>query len=62
LIGDGLLFDAAVAWRRGNETGLVFTGVHDLHESEPAERPGLRNLWLGWYSAMPHPPIMHGRP
>ena len=51
LIEEGLLFDAAIAWRRGNETGLVFTSRHDLSESEPAERPGLRDLWMGWLRA-----------
>lgn len=51
LIDEGLLFDAAVAWRRGNETGLVFTSRHDLSESEPAERPGLRDLWMNWLRA-----------
>jgi hypothetical protein len=53
LVDEGLLFDAAVAWRRGNETGLVFTGRHDLSESEPPNRPGLRDLWLGWLRASP---------
>jgi hypothetical protein len=62
LIGDGLLFDSAVAWRRGNETGLVFTGTNDLHEADPPERPGLRDLWLGWRRELVHPPIWHGRP
>jgi hypothetical protein len=51
LVDEGLLFDAAVAWRRGNETGLVFTSRHDLSEGEPPERPGLRDLWLGWRHA-----------
>jgi hypothetical protein len=50
LVDEGLLFDAAVAWRRGNETGLVFTSRHDLRISEPRERPGLRKLWLSWTS------------
>ncbi len=51
LVDEGLLFDAAVAWRRGNETGLVFTTRHDLSEGEPPERPGLRDLWMGWLRA-----------
>jgi hypothetical protein len=51
LVDEGLLFDAAVAWRRGNETGLVFTSRHDLRISEPRERPGLRDLWLSWTGA-----------
>jgi hypothetical protein len=48
LVREGLLFDAAVAWRRGNETGLVVTGRHDLRISEPPERRGIGALWLGW--------------
>ncbi len=51
LVDEGLLFDAAVAWRRGNETGLVFTSRHDLSESEPPDRPGLRDLWMDWLRA-----------
>jgi hypothetical protein len=51
LVDEGLLFDAAVAWRRGNETGLVFTSRHDLSDGEPADRPGLRDLWMGWLRA-----------
>jgi hypothetical protein len=51
LIDEGLLFDAAVAWRRGNETGLVFTSRHDLSEGEPPDRPGLYDLWMGWLRA-----------
>jgi hypothetical protein len=51
LVDEGLLFDAAIAWRRGNETGLVFTSRHDLSDGEPADRPGLRDLWMGWLRA-----------
>jgi hypothetical protein len=51
LVEEGLLFDAAIAWRRGNETGLVFTSRHDLSDGEPPERPGLRDLWMGWLRA-----------
>jgi hypothetical protein len=46
LIRDGLLFDAAVAWRRGDEAGLVFKEQHDLRtDTEPARRR-VRALWI----------------
>ncbi len=48
LVREGLLFDAAIAWRRGDETGLVFTGVHDLQLGDPPERRGLQALWEIW--------------
>ena len=45
LIRDGLLFYAVVAWRRGDETGLVFKDPHDLlTELDPARRR-VRALW-----------------
>jgi hypothetical protein len=46
VIKDGLLFDATVAWRRGNEAGLVFSGHHDLRGNiDPANRAA-RALWV----------------
>jgi hypothetical protein len=39
LTQEGLLFDAAVAWRRGNETGLVLKGCRDLLTMVRPERP-----------------------
>ena len=46
LVDAGLLLDAEIAWRRGEETGLVFTGRHDLRSGGDPARPGLRELWL----------------
>jgi hypothetical protein len=45
LVYDGMLFDAAVAWRRGDETGLVFTGQHDLRSEICHAAPALKALW-----------------
>jgi len=46
LISDGLLFDAMVAWRQGDATGLAFKGRHDLRtEDDPAYR-SVRALWV----------------
>jgi hypothetical protein len=45
VIKDGLLFDATLAWRRGDETGLAFTGRHDVRgDVDPAHR-GVHRLW-----------------
>jgi hypothetical protein len=45
VVKEGLLFDAAIAWRRGDQIGLTFSGQHDLRESaDPAHR-GVRALW-----------------
>jgi hypothetical protein len=45
LVDAGLLLDADIAWRHGEETGLVFTGRHDLRSGGDPARPGLRDLW-----------------
>ena len=45
LIRDGLLFDAAVAWRRGDEAGLVFKEPHDLRTDTNPVRRSVRALW-----------------
>ena len=45
LIRDGLLFDAAVAWRRGDEAGLVFKDQHDLRTDVDPVRRHVRALW-----------------
>jgi hypothetical protein len=39
LTEEGLLFDAAVAWRRGDETGLVLKGCRDLLTDVRPEPP-----------------------
>jgi hypothetical protein len=45
VIREGLLFEANVAWRRGEETGLVFVGQCDLRgDVDPAHR-GVRAMW-----------------
>jgi hypothetical protein len=45
VVKEGLLFDAAVVWRRGDQVGLTFTGQHDLRDdTDPAHR-GVRALW-----------------
>jgi uncharacterized membrane protein YidH (DUF202 family) len=45
LIRDGLLIEAAVAWRRGNETGLAFKTRHDLHTETSVAYGPVRALW-----------------
>jgi hypothetical protein len=45
VVKEGLLFDATIAWRRGEQIGLAFTGQHDLRtDADPAHR-GARALW-----------------
>ena len=45
VVKEGLLFDAAVAWRRGDQIGLTFSAQHDLRQgADPAHR-GVRALW-----------------
>ncbi|HEY3889547.1 MAG TPA: PilZ domain-containing protein [Caulobacteraceae bacterium] len=45
VVKEGLLFDAAIAWRRGDQIGLTFSGRHDLrHDVDPAHRQA-RALW-----------------
>jgi hypothetical protein len=45
VVKEGLLFDATVAWRRGEQIGLAFSGQHDLRtDTDPAHR-GARALW-----------------
>jgi hypothetical protein len=45
VVREGLLFDARIAWRRGEEIGLAFTAKHDLRtDVDPAHR-GARALW-----------------
>ena len=44
-IKEGLLFDATIAWRRGDQIGLAFSGQHDLRgDVDPAHRV-VRALW-----------------
>jgi hypothetical protein len=45
LIRDGLLIEAAVAWRRGNETGLAFKTRRDLRKETSAAYRPVRALW-----------------
>jgi hypothetical protein len=45
VVKEGLLFDAAIAWRRGEQIGLTFSGQHDLRDDvDPAHRHA-RKLW-----------------
>ncbi len=45
VVKEGLLFDAAIAWRRGEQIGLTFSGQHDLrYDTDPAHRRA-RALW-----------------
>jgi hypothetical protein len=44
-IKEGLLFEANVAWRRGDQTGLAFVGQCDLHGDVDPARSGVRALW-----------------
>src|SRR5580658_3153027 len=45
VIKEGLLFEAGVAWRRGDETGLAFVGQYDLRGDVDPARKGVRALW-----------------
>jgi hypothetical protein len=45
VVKEGLLFDATIAWRRGEQIGLAFSGQYDLRKDvDPAHR-GARALW-----------------
>jgi hypothetical protein len=45
VIKDGLLFEASVIWRRGDELGLVFNDRRDLRRDSDPSRMGVRALW-----------------
>jgi hypothetical protein len=45
VIKEGLLFEANVAWRRDDQTGLVFVGQCDLRSDVDPARSGVRALW-----------------
>jgi hypothetical protein len=44
-IKDGLLFDAAVSWRIGDDVGLAFSGQSDLRRDRDPAHLGVRRLW-----------------
>jgi len=46
VIKEGLLFEANVAWRRGDETGLTFVGRYDLRGDVAPAHKGVRALWM----------------
>jgi hypothetical protein len=46
VIKEGLLFEANVAWRRGDQTGLAFVGQYDLRGDVDAAHRGARALWV----------------
>ena len=46
IVRDGLYWDAAVAWRKGDELGLTFRGVR--HELESNTDPALRSVRALW--------------
>ena len=45
VIKEGLLFEADVAWRLGDETGFAFVAQHDLRSDTDPARKGVRALW-----------------
>ncbi|HXQ13387.1 MAG TPA: PilZ domain-containing protein [Caulobacteraceae bacterium] len=45
VIKEGLLFEANVAWRQGDETGVTFVGQYDLRGDVDPARKGIRALW-----------------
>jgi hypothetical protein len=45
VVKEGLLFDAAVVWRRGDQIGLAFGGQYDLRKDADPARRGARALW-----------------
>jgi PilZ domain len=45
VIKEGLLFEANVAWRHGDETGLSFIGQYDLRGDVDPAHKGARALW-----------------
>ena len=45
LIKDGLLFDAALAWRKDDEAGLTFTGRHDVKTAGDPAHAHAHRIW-----------------
>jgi hypothetical protein len=45
VVKEGLLFEAVIAWRRGDQIGLTFAGQHDLRENTNPAYRGVRALW-----------------
>ena len=45
VIKEGLLFDATVIWRNGDETGVTFSGQHDMRRDTDPGRKIVRMLW-----------------
>ena len=45
IVRDGVFYDAAIAWRRADHTGLVFNARHDLRTDEDPGRRGARAIW-----------------
>lgn len=46
VIREGLLCEATVVWRRGDQAGLKFHGRHDLRRDTDPARRGVRALWM----------------
>jgi len=44
-IRDGLLFDAALVWRKGDEAGLAFSGRHDVKTAGDPAHAVAHRLW-----------------
>ena len=42
---NGRVVEAAAAWRRGEEAGLVFTAEHDMETDRSPDRRRIRALW-----------------
>jgi hypothetical protein len=47
MIKEGLLFEANVIWRKGDQTGLAFVGQYDLRGDVDPAHKGVRALWAG---------------
>jgi hypothetical protein len=45
VVREGLFCDAAVAWRKGDLTGLAFRARHELRNDTDPSRRGVRALW-----------------
>lgn len=46
VIRDGAMFDAVVAWRKGDQAGLAFSGRHDIRAAADPELAHVHALWV----------------
>jgi hypothetical protein len=46
VIRDGVMFDAVLAWRKGDQAGLAFSGRHDIRAAGDPELAHVHALWV----------------